>query len=151
MGTARAETRAALEASRAERRAAREATLTARLASTEVDVTAPENVENVATREEAADEASGPLLPFIGDAFAAVQLHQTSHSCIEQYFPRVKVGSAGQNGCSPYLIQPLLPAPGRTWCGNNPCRLFACGRSLDLGDCVFDELEAYSDARVGPI
>ncbi len=35
--------------------------------------------------------ATGPLLPFITDDFAAGQLHQTSHSCIAQHFWSVKV------------------------------------------------------------
>jgi hypothetical protein len=30
--------------------------------------------------------APGPLLPFTSEAFAAVQLHQTSRSCILQHF-----------------------------------------------------------------
>lgn len=36
-------------------------------------------------------DATGPLLSFISDDFAAGQLHQTSHSCIAQHFRRVKV------------------------------------------------------------
>ena len=40
--------------------------------------------------------ASGPLLPFIKDAFAAVQPHQTSPSSTAQHFRTVEVGSTDQ-------------------------------------------------------
>src|SRR5690554_4362207 len=45
-------------------------------------------------------DATGPLLPFITDDFAAGQLHQTSHSCIAQHFWRVNVYYAGQSELS---------------------------------------------------
>jgi len=40
--------------------------------------------------------ARGPILPFIQDAFAAVQPHQTGHSLMAQHFRAVEAVSAGQ-------------------------------------------------------
>ena len=37
-------------------------------------------------------DAIGPLLPLTSEAFAAVQLHQTSRSCIAQHFGGLIVG-----------------------------------------------------------
>ena len=50
-------------------------------------------------------DVTGPLLPFIGDAFAAVRLHRTGHSCFAQHFSRVRVGSAGLFRPSLHLCQ----------------------------------------------
>ncbi|OOY07291.1 hypothetical protein BMI89_18860 [Thioclava sp. F36-7] len=41
-------------------------------------------------------DALGPELPFIIDAFAAMQLHQISHTCIAQHLRMGKVCSADE-------------------------------------------------------
>jgi len=45
-------------------------------------------------------DATGPLRTSVSPSIAALQLHQTGHSCIAQHFRRASDGSAGPCGRS---------------------------------------------------
>ena len=56
---------------------------------------------------------NGRLPPLTSEAFAAVQLHQTSRSCIAQHFGGLIVGQRTKRPCE--LVVPLVPGCKANW------------------------------------